>query len=144
MFFCEIERALVKHRLTFFKADFERMMKKRGGARKWSEVVVFGDRLKQAVLFVRNHDDFDTLNHGDSLGKIREISLLCLKMHELKPFHLDNYFGKRDINACLNSMCFYDIVAEIRRRNYKKILMNYSKPTATQLGMEFRAGPPPF
>ena len=79
--------------------------------------------LKRAILSEHNRHNFNALNYGVPLGKTEEVSLLCSKVHELKPFRLDSYIGKRDINACLNSMFFCYTIAEICRRKYKENLM---------------------
>ena len=128
----EIEAEIDKY-LAFFKTGFEQVMETRGGNHKWDEVNVNRDQLRQATLHVHNRRKFKIFHYGNSLGKIEEVSLLCSKVHELKPFRLDSYVGNRDINACLNSMFLFQAVKEVRYYKFKKYLTEQGR---LERGME--------
>ena len=126
----EVE-ADVEKCLTVLKILFEKPAK--GSASKWTEDMVNRDLLKKAVAAVHRRYGFNVLNYGDSLSKIREVSLLCSKIHELKPFTSGNYLGKKDINACLNSMYFYYTVSgiyyrELKEKSGENIKMRHRSP----------------
>ena len=61
-------------------------MKTGGGTRQWDEVEVDRDLPKRAMLSVHNRHNFNTLSYGVPLGKTEKVSLLCSKVHEIKPF----------------------------------------------------------
>ena len=91
-------KASVDEHLTVFRMLFEQTVKARDGTHRWKEVLVDHEQPEKVVLQVRNRRDFSTLNQGDPLGRIREVSLFCLKVHESRAFRPDSYLGKRDIN----------------------------------------------
>ena len=118
----EIE-AEVNRRLVTFEKLFEQMVVIKGATHKWTEVTVNEEQLKEAVHHAYRRRNFRISTYDDFSVRTREISLFCFKVRELRPFILDNYLDKRDINACLNSRYFFQAIKGMRYRIAKKHLI---------------------
>ena len=122
----EIE-AEVNEYLAVFKRLFEQMVELKGATHKWDDVTVNEEQLKEAARYLHKRRNFKISNFDDSSVRTREISLFCFKVRKLRPFTLNNYLDKRDINACLNSRYFFQIIKELRYRSAKKHLIERGK-----------------